>query len=170
MSRTSDPDEGWGSDEKWASLVPMAYAMMEDIQERTLKEFRVDNDCQYKWDIDRAEIMFFRKKRPIAQADLQVIGSISRKGGTWLWSWANGNIPSKAKDKMSEVRRYGDEQGFQKLTLAEWIPDDASDGHDMMYVAASILGASAIFHDHVGDLALYLTLHNFRALTDRANV
>ncbi len=143
---------------------------MEDIQGRMFRILSVDYNCRYPWDLDRAEIVFYRKNRPVAQADLQVIGSISGSSGTWLWGWANEDIPPKAKVHLSEVKRYGEEQGFQKLSLPEWIPDDASDGHDMMYVAASVLGASAVFHDHVGDLALFCTLHNFRAPSDRANV
>jgi hypothetical protein len=168
MSQDRDPSEDWGSDEKWASLVPMAYTMMQDVQGRTLEEFGIDYKTRYEWDIDRAEIVFYRKQVPIVQADLQVVGSISRKNGTWLWGWANKSVPSQATDKMSAVRQYGEAQGFRKLTLPKWRPEDGNDGHDVMYVAASILGASATFHDHVGDLALYFTLHNFRSISDDA--
>jgi hypothetical protein len=168
MSQNGHPSEDGGSDEKWAALVPMAYAMMQDVQARTLEKYGIDDTTRYEWDIDRAEIVFYRKKVPIVQADLQVVGSISRRKGTWLWGWANKTVPSQATDKMSAVRQYGEAQGFPKLTLPEWRPEAENEGHDVMCVAASVLGASATFHDHVGELALYFTLHNFRLLSDGA--
>jgi hypothetical protein len=166
MSETHDPTEDWGTDEKWASLVSMAYTMMQDIQGQTWEQFGIDYECQFEWNIERAEIVFSRNKRPIARADLQVVGSISRSSGTWLWGWANESIPSNAKDMMSAVREYGEEQRFPMLTQPEWYPENEHDSHDVMYVVASVLGASATFHDHAGDLALYFTLHNFRSASD----
>ncbi len=166
MSETHVPGDDRGTDERWTSLFPMAYAMMEDIQAQTWKQFGIDYGAQYEWNIERAEIVFYRNKRPVARADLQFVGSISRSSGTWLWSWANESIPAQAKDMMSAVRQYGEEQGFHKLALPEWHPEHVDDGHDIMYVAASILGATATFHDHAGDLALYFTLHNFRFAGD----
>jgi hypothetical protein len=68
---------------------------------------------------------------------------------------------------MSEVRRYGEEQGFEKLTMPEWSPE-RDDGYDVMYIAASIIGDCATFHDHDhdGDLALYFTLDDFRIVPE----
>src|SRR4051812_34308617 len=110
MCQKRDRSEHWKSDEKWASLVSLAYTMMQDVQERTLAELGIDYSGKYEWDIDRAGIVFYRKNKPIVRADLQFVGSISRKGGGWLWGWANKNVPSQATDRMWEVRQYGEEQ------------------------------------------------------------
>ena len=55
------------------------------------------------------------------------------------------------------VRRYGEEQGFRKLTEAEWAPE-GDDGHDVMLVSACIIGAPAFFHDHYQNLAMFFVL------------
>jgi hypothetical protein len=158
-------DEKSELSDKWELLAPYARAMMADLQAATFQRFGIDHTGQYEWDLDRAEITFSRKKVPFVRAHLQLVGSINRRKNTWLWGWANEGVPSQATERMSEVRRYGEEQGFEKLTMPEWSPE-GNDGHDVMYVAASITGACATFHDHHGDLALYFTLDDFRLVPE----
>jgi hypothetical protein len=72
-------------------------------------------------------------------------------------------VPVAATHRLAEVRRYGEEQGFAKLTQPEWVPE-GDDGHDVMIVSASILEAPAFFHDHVGGVALFFILDRLERL------
>ncbi|MDR3637845.1 MAG: hypothetical protein P4L84_28830 [Isosphaeraceae bacterium] len=150
-------------DGRWASLVAGARAMMAERQSATYAEFGLDYSMQYRWDTERAEIVFSKAGTPVARADLQFVGSIAGREPTWLWGWANDAIPAVATGRLSEVRQYGEEQGFDKLTRPEWVPE-GDDGHDMMIVSAYILGAPAFFHDHAGGTALYFVLEGFERL------
>jgi hypothetical protein len=137
--------------------------MMAERQPATYAEFGLDYSMQYHWDTERAEMVFSSKGAPVARAALQFVGSIAGRPRTWLWGWANDSIPPAATARLAEVRRYGEEQGFDRLTRPEWGPQ-GDDGHDVMIVAAGILGASAFFHDHAGGAALYFVLDGFERL------
>jgi hypothetical protein len=150
-------------DERWVSLVAVARAMMAQRQPATYAQFGLDYSMQFKWDTERAEIMFSSKGRPVVRADLQFIGSIAGQERTWLWGWANDSIPRAATFRLAAIRDYGREQGFPKLTEPEWTPE-GDDGHDVMIVSACILGSPAFFHDHVGGAALFFVLDGFQHL------
>jgi hypothetical protein len=137
--------------------------LMGERQPATYAQFGLDYSMQYKWDLDRAEIIFSTKGAPIVRANLQYLGSISGPGGTWLWGWANESIPIGATNQLGAIRRYGEEQGFPKLTEPEWTPE-ADDGHEVMMVSACILGAPAFFHDHYQNLALFFVLDDFERI------
>lgn len=116
---------------------------------------------QFEWNLDRAEVVFSSKGQAIVRANLQFLGSITiRPGGTWLWGWANESVPAAATHRLADIRHYGEEQGFAKLTEAEWVPE-GEDGHDVMIVSACILDAPAFFHDHHQNLALFFVLDGF---------
>lgn len=153
-------------DDRWASLVAGARGMMSERQPATYAQFGLDFSMQYEWNLDRAEIVFKSKGRPIVRAALQFLGSITGRGGTWLWGWANDSIPAAATKRLAEIRRYGEDQGFPKLTEAEWTPEGV-EGHDVMFVSACILGAPAFFHDHYQNLALFFVLEGFERIPSR---
>ena len=132
-------------------------------QPATYAQFGLDYSMQYHWDTERAEMQFSNKGVPVASAALQFVGSIAGRPPTWLWGWANDSIPSAATARLAEVRQYGAEQGFDKLTQPEWVPE-GDDGHDVMIVSACILGAPAFFHDHAGGASLYFVLDRFQPL------
>jgi hypothetical protein len=150
-------------DERWISLVEGARAMMGECQPATYAQFGLDFSMQYEWNLDRAELVFISKGSPIVRADLQFLGSVTGRAGTWLWGWANESIPQAATNRLDEIRRYGEEQGFPKLTEAEWVPE-GDDGHDVMLVSACIIGAPAFFHDHYQNLALFFVLDGFERI------
>jgi hypothetical protein len=147
-------------EERWSSLVANARAMMAERQPATFAEFGIDYSMQYHWDTERAEIVFKSKGTVLVRARLQFLGSIAGRPPTWLWGWANDSIPAAATARLVEVRRYGEEHGFDKLTRPEWVPE-GEDGHNVMIVSACILGARAFFHDHSSGAALYLVLDQF---------
>lgn len=150
-------------DDRWASLVAGARTMMGERQPATYAQFGLDFSMQYEWDLDRAELVFSSEGTPIVRADLQFLGSITGRGGTWLWGWANESVPTAATERLAEIRRYGEAQGFPKLTDTEWTPE-GNDGHDVMLVSACILGAPAFFHDHYQNLALFFLLDGFERI------
>jgi|SRR6516164_9131139 hypothetical protein len=137
--------------------------MMAERQPATYAQFGLDYAMQYHWDTGRAEMVFTSKGAPVARSALQFVGSIAGRLPTWLWGWANDSIPTSATAPLAEVRRYGEEQGFDKLTRPEWVPE-GDDGHDVMIVSACILGAPAFFHDHAGGAALYFVLDGYERL------
>jgi len=153
--------------EKWNSFVSTARSMMAQRQVEIFAKFGVDFSTQYHWDLDRANIVFKRNGISIVRADLQYLGSIVRPQGSWLWGWANETIPSQATNRLDALRRYGADNGFEKLTVPEWMPE-GDDGHDVIAVSASVLGSDAFFHDHFNNLALFFVLDHFHRVVEES--
>jgi len=147
-------------DNRWELLVIGARAQMAVRQPETYSKFKIDFSMQYEWNLDRAEIVFKSNGQTVVSARLQMLGSICNPNGNWLWSWANESIPEGSKHRLVEVRKYGETNGFTKLTLGEWRAN-GDDGHDVMMVAAGILDAQAYFHDHYHNMALFFVLDSF---------
>lgn len=152
-------------DERWESLVAGARAMMAQRQPATFQRFGLNYGIRYEWNLDRGEMVFSRKGMPVVTAKLHYLGTFSPSEGTWLWGWANETIPPAATTRLGEIRRYGEEQGFSKLTTPEWVPE-GNDCHDVMIASAGILGAEAFFHDHYADLGLFFVLDGFRFVAE----
>jgi hypothetical protein len=148
-------------DERWSSLVEGARAMMAERQESTFTKFGLDYSMQYKWDTARAEMVFSSRGVPIVLAEFQFVGSISGVEPNWLWGWANGSLSKVATNRLAEVRRFGEEQGFWKLTEPTWSPEE-DDGDALMMVSAAILDSPAFFHCHLPNQALFFVLYGFR--------
>lgn len=137
--------------------------MMAERQPATYAAFGLDFSGQYRWDTARAEIVFSTNGVATVRARLHFVGSIAGRERTWLWGWANETIPPEATARLAEVRQYGEEQAFAKLTKPEWVPE-GNDGHDVMLVTACILGAPAFFHDHTQGAALFFVLDGFERI------
>ena len=150
-------------DERWALLVGGARTMMDERQQATYEQFGLDDSMQYEWSLDCAEFVFSSRGTPIVRADLQYVGTID-SNGRWLWGWADKTIPAIATKRLAEIRTYGEEQRFPKLTDAEW-QTDGDDGHNVMIVSACILGAPAVFHYDYENAALFFALDGFESIS-----
>ena len=152
-------------DARWEILVSGARAMMADRQSATLAKFGVNFSMQFEWNTERAEMVFSSMEIPIVRANLQFVGSIAGKERTWLWGWANKSVPTAATHRLSEVHKYGQDQGFQKLTQTEYV-SEGDEGYDLMFVSASVLESQAVFCDSVGNMELFFVLDGFQYLGD----
>jgi hypothetical protein len=79
---TSSAAEGFWVDERWASLVAAARAMMAERQPATYAEFGLDYTMQFQWDTEQAEVVFSSRGVSVARADLQFVGSIASREPT----------------------------------------------------------------------------------------
>lgn len=95
---------------------------------------------------------------------MQVVGSTSKSGGTWLWSWANDAVLAPATRDMEKVRIYGEAHGFEKLTRAKW-PGDECDGWEMTAAAAYILRAEGGYRAPSERGALFMIMRQVRRVT-----
>jgi hypothetical protein len=114
----------------------------------------------YRWDFASAAFRFDRVSGPVI-ADLCVVGTASAAEGTFLWSWANEEIPAQAKRRIEAVRRFGEEHDLPLLTTAEW-RGGRIEGLEMAAVAGRILEAEGIWVDDGADLTTFFLLSGFR--------
>ncbi len=73
--------------------------------------------------------------------EIQLLGSESHLGGTWLWAWANAesNLPPALLHLGGWLRDYGTQVGVPELTEASF-PLDRADGHRLALLASGLTG------------------------------
>jgi hypothetical protein len=140
----------------FVKLVTAAHAYLVARQESLKVDFGLSWHERWDWDADQGQIVFSDAGRPRVVAQVQLVGSVSRKSGTWLWSWANDSIQPKLRRDLPEVRRFGEHRGIWQLTTAKWEADEG-DGWEMTAIAAYVLqarGAYRMPHEHLLTFAI----------------
>ena len=116
----------------------------------------------YRWNLEHAQIAFLFPDHAVV-ADLCYVGSVSACEGTFLWAWANEAVSDRARDRLLEVRDFGDKHDLGLLTTAEW-EGGKSEGLEMLAIAGRLLDADGVWIDAHDGLTLFFTLHRFRIL------
>ena len=114
------------------------------LNELCEKEYRISSWPRWEYDFDRGTLAFTQDGVPKVVASIQVIGTTSISGGTWLWGWANESLTRRVTVQLSKVRAFGEAEDIPELTNAQ-LPDDENLGWGMTAVAAKLLGAKGAY-------------------------
>jgi hypothetical protein len=115
-----------------------------DLNELCEKEYCISSWPKWEYDLDRGTLAFTQNGVPKVLATIQVVGTTSISGGTWLWGWANESLTPKVTTQLAKVRAFGEAENVSELTDAE-LPDDEYLGWGMTAVAAKLLGAKGAY-------------------------
>ncbi len=148
-----DGERDWG---KWSRE---AVALMEARNRAFMDKFALAGQ-PFRWNLAAAQIAFIAADSAVV-ADLCMVGSISTCEKTFLWAWANETIPAKARERLGDVRAFGEAHDLHLLTIAEW-PATRAEGLEMLAAAGRIMDADGVFIDSAGDLTMFFVLHRFR--------
>jgi hypothetical protein len=134
-----------------------------------VEELRVKNtalDAKYgigqggRWDVDQdtATLVFSDANgTPQQRCRMQIVGDVSTRSGTWMWSWGNSSVEPRCKDRMDEVRRYGREHG-----LAHWdervFEATEEDGWEFAAVATHVLQGVGAYRGPADHSAVFLVM------------
>jgi hypothetical protein len=77
-------------------------------------------------------------------ATIRIVGSISRRSGTWLWSWANESIVPEAQVGVHLLQTFGEQHGFERLATASFDAEEA-DGWELASIACLLLGGDGVY-------------------------
>lgn len=104
------------------------------------EEFHVSSWPRWDYELERGTLVFSADGMPKVSASIQVVGTTSVSAGTWLWGWANDNLPPNVTELAQKVREFGRTENIVELTKTE-LADDEYLGWEMTAIAAKILGA-----------------------------
>src|SRR5262245_65860766 len=90
---------------------------MQERNDAWMREFALSG-CQYEWNLDSAQILF-RSDTVEVVADICVVGSVSEAQGTFLWAWANEEIPCQARRGLDKVRALGESNSLELLPIPD---------------------------------------------------
>jgi hypothetical protein len=129
---------------KFVELVTAAHQYLTARQDALTDEFGLSRYERWDWDADEGNIVFSNGGTPRVIARAQLVGSVSKKTGTWLWSWANGSIEKELCRDLEEVRKFGEQKGIWQLTTAKWEADEV-DGWEMTSISAYVLQSKGAY-------------------------
>jgi hypothetical protein len=99
---------------------------------------------RYEYDLFRGEIWWSEVGEPKIRGRVTVVGTISTKSNTWLWSWANPHFSNVILGDIDKVRKFGSAEAITKLTEEKWEAEEV-DGWEMTAIAARLLEAEGAY-------------------------
>lgn len=112
--------------------------------EHAKARFGIGDFSRYEYDLFRGEIWWGEVGAPNIRGRVTVVGSLSTKSGTWLWSWANPRFSDVPLGEIRNVREFGSKEAIAKLTDAKWNAEEV-DGWEMTAIAARLLEAEGAY-------------------------
>jgi hypothetical protein len=130
--------------EQFAAYRHEAVHQLMELNEGCEKTHRISSWPRWDYNFDAGTLTFSENGVPRVIATIQVIGSTSISGGTWMWAWANESLPAKVTEAVRRVRAFGQAENLAQLTQ-ECLPDDEYLGWGMSAVAAKILRSKGAY-------------------------
>jgi hypothetical protein len=130
--------------EQFAAYRHEAVHQLMELNEGCEKTHRISSWPRWDYNFDAGTLTFSENGVPKVIATIQVIGSTSISGGTWMWAWANESLPATVTEAVRRVRAFGQEENLAQLTQ-ECLPDDENLGWGMSAVAAKILRSKGAY-------------------------
>jgi hypothetical protein len=143
-SALSIPAAAAAAEPSWSELVRLGK---DHAAECTAKMEAAYKLSEYeRWDFNAAgdAITFSTAGRAGPSFTVQYAGSVSKASGTWLWSWANADIPSHLSTGVERVRDYGVRRNFRRLAQEKWKAGE-SDGWEMAAISNYVMKGLGIY-------------------------
>jgi len=131
-------------------------------QERAKKLYGLGLARRWGADYENAQFTLADGEVPSIVADMQVVGTISKKSSSWLWAWNNEIIEPKLYREVERLRVLGEVRGIAALSEPYLENVEEGDGWELTSLARHILGWDAIYRAPMDDRYLFMLLRNFR--------
>lgn len=113
-------------------------------QEIIKKQYGLGDYERMDYEQEAGKMIFTVKGGRKVIMSFQVVGSISDRSNTWMWSWDNPYLLENVKEEMLKVKDYGAKNGLEKLITPMW-PGNDDDGWEMTAIAAWVLNAKGAY-------------------------
>jgi hypothetical protein len=113
-------------------------------QEIITKQYGLNDYERMDYEQETGKMIFTVKGGRKVILSFQVVGSISDRSNTWMWSWDNPYLLENVTEEMLKIKAYGEKNGMEKLITPKWSGTD-DDGWEMTAIAAWVLKAKGAF-------------------------
>jgi hypothetical protein len=110
------------TDQQYEDFVDEAYSYLQSAQDAIKDRFSLGAYERYDWDQELGTMTFSDFGVTKVIADIQFVGSISTVTNTWLWSWENPSVLANVKERILEVKAFGEQHGLKQLTTPIGVP------------------------------------------------
>jgi hypothetical protein len=109
-----------------------------------------------RWELDQVEgLLRFTFSDRVAEAPVQILGTYSPAGGSWMWAWANDSLTDALCVASEKVRAWGEQQGQAMLTTARMQVGEEQ-AAALAALAFRVSGLSGFYRAPAGRSHLYL--------------
>jgi len=108
-----------------------------------LEQYRINDWPRWDYSLEDATLTFSKDGKPKVVCEIRAIGSV--QGDSWEWSWGNANLPDACKDRMLEVRDFGEEKQWGRLRSLFLKNDDEYLGWELASITVHVLGGTAVY-------------------------
>jgi hypothetical protein len=148
---------------EYDSLVVDAVSYLDERQDSIDSEYDFKKLQRAGWDQRTGKLTFADSAgRTTVEAEIQMIGSLSKTKGTWMWAWANPSVRGPLKAGAQTVRRYGQQYRIRRLTTKE-MPAKTADAWKMTALSARVLNARGAYHTEDEDGITYMVITSIGA-------
>jgi hypothetical protein len=106
------------------------------------EKYKIDAWPRWDYSLEDCTLTFSEEGKSKVVCDIRAVGSV--QGDSWEWSWSNNNLPNSCKQRMDEVRTFGEEKQWSKLTSL-FLESDEYLGWELASVTVHLLGGTAVY-------------------------
>ncbi len=154
MNDTTTSPKGGETD--WAAWSREAVETMMARNTEWPRQFGLQSAPHYHWALQTASLVLQAPLHEV-QGTVCLVGTSSESEGSFVWSWANANIPAQHGQALEVVHDFGREHQLALLTTAS-IPGGRPEATECLCIAARLQRAIGTFIDQQGDITLYFSI------------
>lgn len=155
------------TDQEYKLFADDAVEVLNTLNQKLNEEFGIGGYERWDYQQESGEFVFSHQGVPKVAAQVQIVGSYSSAGRSWLWAWANASILEGGREQVPKVRDFGIAEGIGKLREAKWTAEE-SDGWEMTAVAVKLLGAKGAYRCPVRTGFLYVIFMDVKKIAGDA--
>jgi len=153
---------------EYDKLVADAVSYLDERQDSIDSEYDFRKLRRAAWDQRTGKLTFADSAGGAkVEAEIQMIGSLSKTKGTWMWAWANPSVKGPVKTASRTVRRYGQQYRIRRLTTKEWAAR-TDDAWKMTAISARVLNARGAYHTEDEDGITYMVITSIAPVRETA--
>jgi len=107
-----------------------------------LEKYKINDWPHWHYSLEDCTLTFSEHGKAKVICDIRAVGSV--EGNSWEWSWGNKNLPDSCKNRMEEVRKFGEHKQWHKLTSL-FLDNDDYLGWELASVTVHLLGGTAVY-------------------------
>jgi hypothetical protein len=116
-------------------------------------------DKYTNWDYDQASgILTFSNENEELNFRYYQVGTFSKNTNTWKWSWDNEHTHKKVKEKLSQIRDFGYQNSYDKLTIGTFETHE-DEGWEFASIACKLLEGIGMYRPVSDHLLIFMVLY-----------
>jgi hypothetical protein len=107
-----------------------------------LEKYKINAWPRWDYLLEENTLTFSDAGKAKVVCNIRAVGSV--QGDSWEWSWGNMNLPESCKIRMNEVREFGEEKQWDRLTSL-FLENTEDLGWELAAITVHVLGGAAVY-------------------------